>query len=89
MPKLLSALSAVGMGAMLWVGGHIVLVGSDHHSAGHIRTAYLDDHLVGLLVALTWLVSTAACAATGLVIGIVVAALVHLVCFRPPRSRSL
>lgn len=27
--------------------------------------------------------------ATGLVIGIVVVALVHLVCFRPPRSRSL
>jgi len=29
MPTLLSALSAVGMVAMLWVGGHILLAGSD------------------------------------------------------------
>ncbi len=92
MPKLLSALSAVGMGAMLWVGGHIVLVGSDHLGwhAPYRLVHHLDDHLVGSAGgALTWLVSTAACAATGLVIGIVVVALVHLVCFRPPRSRSL
>ncbi|SGN28572.1 putative CONSERVED INTEGRAL membrane protein [Mycobacterium tuberculosis] len=92
MPKLLSALSAVGMGAMLWVGGHIVLVGSDHLGwhALYRLVHHLDDHLVGSAGgALTWLVSTAACAATGLVIGIVVVALVHLVCFRPPRSRSL
>lgn len=92
MPKLLSALSAVGMGAMLWVGGHIVLVGSDHLGwhALYRLVHHLDDHLVGSSGgALTWLVSTAACAATGLVIGIVVVALVHLVCFRPPRSRSL
>lgn len=92
MPKLLSALSAVGMGAMLWVGGHIVLVGSDHLGwhAPYRLVHHLDDHLVGSSGgALTWLVSTAACAATGLVIGIVVVALVHLVCFRPPRSRSL
>ncbi|CKM93986.1 integral membrane protein [Mycobacterium tuberculosis] len=91
-PKLLSALSAVGMGAMLWVGGHIVLVGSDHLGwhAPYRLVHHLDDHLVGSAGgALTWLVSTAACAATGLVIGIVVVALVHLVCFRPPRSRSL
>ncbi|CFI29764.1 integral membrane protein [Mycobacterium tuberculosis] len=92
MPKLLSALSAVGMGATLWVGGHIVLVGSDHLGwhAPYRLVHHLDDHLVGSAGgALTWLVSTAACAATGLVIGIVVVALVHLVCFRPPRSRSL
>src|ERR1700740_1529081 len=30
MPKLLSALSAVGTVAMLWVGGHILLAGCDH-----------------------------------------------------------
>src|SRR3712207_5771746 len=29
MPKLLALLSTVGMAAMLWVGGHILLVGSD------------------------------------------------------------
>lgn len=53
MPKLLSALSAVGMGAMLWVGGHIVLVGSDHLGwhALYRLVHHPDDHLVGLLVA--------------------------------------
>ena len=30
MPTLLSALSAIGTAAMLWVGGHILLAGSDH-----------------------------------------------------------
>ncbi|AGL28538.1 integral membrane protein [Mycobacterium tuberculosis CAS/NITR204] len=58
MPKLLSALSAVGMGAMLWVGGHIVLVGSDHLGwhAPYRLVHHLDDHLVGSAGgALTWL----------------------------------
>ena len=30
MPKLLSVLSVVGTVAMLWVGGHILLMGADH-----------------------------------------------------------
>ena len=30
MPRLLSLLSSVGVVAMLWVGGHILLAGSDH-----------------------------------------------------------
>src|SRR3712207_8164833 len=29
MPRLLTALTVVGTAAMLWVGGHILLVGSD------------------------------------------------------------
>ena len=29
MPKLLTALSIIGIAAMLWVGGHILLVGAD------------------------------------------------------------
>ena len=29
MPKLLAGLSVVGTAAMLWVGGHILLVGAD------------------------------------------------------------
>ena len=47
MPKLLTALSAIGTVAMLWVGGHILLVGSDelgwhppygvvHHLEGYV-----------------------------------------------------
>jgi hypothetical protein len=48
MPKLLSTLSAVGTVAMLWVGGHLLLVGSDglgwhgpyglvHHAEDRVR----------------------------------------------------
>ena len=29
MPKLLTALTVIGTAAMLWVGGHILLVGTD------------------------------------------------------------
>ncbi len=38
MPKLLSALSTIGTVAMLWVGGHILLVGTDT-LGWHGRTA--------------------------------------------------
>jgi uncharacterized protein len=84
MPKLLSALSAVGMVAMLWVGGHILLVGGDHlgwHPPDDL-VHYVEDrvrHSVKAFGAvLAWLVNTGASAAIGLVVGAVVAALVHL-----------
>ena len=37
-PKLLATISVVGIAAMLWVGGHILLVGSSTSSAGTRRT---------------------------------------------------
>src|SRR3712207_9379036 len=37
MPRLLTALTVVGTAAMLWVGGHILLVGSDE---GGLHAAY-------------------------------------------------
>jgi predicted DNA repair protein MutK len=84
MPKLLSALSAVGMVAMLWVGGHILLVGGDHlgwHPPDDL-VHYVEDrvrHSVKAFGAvLAWLVNTGASAVIGLVVGAVVAALVHL-----------
>jgi len=55
MPKLLSALSAIGTVAMLWVGGHILLVGTDtlgwHAPYGFVH--HLEEGLNGLLA---WLV---------------------------------
>jgi uncharacterized protein len=87
MPILLSVLSAVGMVAMLWVGGHILLVGSDHlgwHSPYDL-VHYVEDrvrHSVKAFGAvLAWLVNTGASAVIGLVVGAVVAALVHLLSF--------
>ena len=75
MPWLLAAISVVGTAAMLWVGGHILLVGTDelgwhgpyelvHHleEAAHSAAGALGG-LVG------WLAETLASAAVGLAVG--------------------
>jgi predicted DNA repair protein MutK len=93
MPKLLSALSAVGTVAMLWVGGHILLVGSDHlgwhtpHGLVHHvedQVRHIAESVGGVLA---WLVNTGVSALIGLVVGAVVVALTHLVSFAR-RARS-
>ena len=84
MPKLLALLSTVGMIAMLWVGGHILLVGADdlgwhapyalvHHAEEVV--AHAVPFAAGVLA---WLVNTLASAVIGLVIGAVVVAVLHL-----------
>ncbi len=86
MPKLLSALSAVGTVAMLWVGGHILLVGTDtlgwhapyglvHHAEQYVH------HVAGVGGVLAWLVNTAASAVVGLLVGAVAVAIMHLLPF--------
>ncbi|OBF28500.1 DUF808 domain-containing protein [Mycobacterium sp. ACS4331] len=86
MPKLLNALSIIGTVAMLWVGGHILLVGTDtlgwhppygvvHHLEGYV------DHVAGVGGVLAWLVNTASSAVIGLVVGAVVALIVHFLPF--------
>jgi len=93
MPKLLSALSAVGTVAMLWVGGHILLAGSDHlgwrtpHGLVHNvedQVRHLVESVGGVLA---WLVNTGMSALIGLVVGAAVVALTHLVSFAR-RGRS-
>lgn len=81
MPRLLSWLSVIGTVAMLWVGGHILLVGADE--LGWTTPYHLVhelSHLVeGVAVVggvLSWLVNTAVSAVAGLVIGAAVAMLV-------------
>jgi predicted DNA repair protein MutK len=90
MPKLLSALSAVGTVAMLWVGGHILLVGSDHlgwHTPDDLVHHAEDQvhHAVELAGGvLAWLVNTGVSAVIGAVVGafgVLVVALVHLLPF--------
>ena len=87
MPKLLSALSAVGTVAMLWVGGHILLVGADelgwHAPYGFVHHVEEDVHHAVEAVGgvLAWLVNTAASAAIGLVVGAVVVAIMHVLPF--------
>jgi predicted DNA repair protein MutK len=87
MPKLLSALSAIGTVAMLWVGGHILLVGTDdvgwHAPYGLVHHAedFVHHAVRGVGGLLGWLVNTAASAVVGLVVGAVVVAVVHVLPF--------
>ncbi len=94
MPKLLTVLSAVGTVAMLWVGGHILLVGTDdlgwhapygvvHHWEQAVHHAV---EAVGGVLA--WLVNTAVSAVVGLIVGAVVVAIVHLLQRLKGRSRQ-
>ena len=78
MPRLLAVISVVGTAAMLWVGGHILLVGTDelgwhgpydlvHHleEAAHSAAGALGGFVA-------WLAQTLASAAVGLAVGTVV-----------------
>ena len=91
MPKLLAVLSTVGIVAMLWVGGHILLVGADelgwHGPYDLVHGA--EEAVAGLLPALggvlSWLVNTLASALIGAVVGALVVLILHLV---PRRERA-
>lgn len=84
MPKLLSVLSVVGTVAMLWVGGHILLMGADHlgwhapYGVVHHVEQWVH-HAVGPVgVVAAWLVNTGMSAVVGSVVGAVVLPPVHL-----------
>jgi predicted DNA repair protein MutK len=87
MPKLLGALALIGTVAMLWVGGHILLLGTDtlgwHAPYGLVHHAEEAVHhaVAGVGGVLAWLVNTAASAVIGLVVGAVVVAIVHVLPF--------
>ena len=91
MPKLLALLSTVGVAAMLWVGGHILLVGADdlgwHGPYGLVHAAEeAVAHAVPAIAGvLAWLVNTLASAVIGLAVGALVVAVMHLV---PRRTRA-
>jgi predicted DNA repair protein MutK len=88
MPMVLTALTVIGTAAMLWVGGHILLVGTDelglhvlysavHHveEAAHDATGALGG-LVG------WLVNTAFSAVLGLIVGALIVVVVTFIVHR-------
>jgi predicted DNA repair protein MutK len=90
MPKLLKALALVGTIAMLWVGGHILLVGADtlgwHTPYGLVHHAEeAVAHATGALGGvLGWLTNTLGSAIAGLLVGAVVVAILHLI----PRKKK-
>ena len=81
MPKLLSLLSTVGTAAMLWVGGHILLVGA-HELGWHgpydvVHSLEEPVHDIGVVGgALGWFVNTLASAILGIVVGFLIVAVV-------------
>ena len=87
MPKLLAALSTIGTVAMLWVGGHILLVGTDdvgwHAPYGLVHHAedFVHHAVQGVGGLLAWLLNTAVSAVIGLVVGTVVVAIMHVLPF--------
>ena len=91
MPKLLALLFTVGVVAMLWVGGHILLVGSDDlgwhgpYALVHAAEEAVAHAVPAVGGVLAWLVSTLASAVIGLAVGALVVAIMHLV---PRRTRA-
>ena len=84
MPKLLAALAAIGTAAMLWVGGHILLVGTDElgwhwpYKLVHRVEESVHD-VAGIGGVLAWLVNTSLSAIVGIAAGaIAVAVLTRL-----------
>ncbi|MDA3037952.1 MAG: DUF808 domain-containing protein [Actinomycetota bacterium] len=81
MPKLLSLLSTVGTAAMLWVGGHIVLVGAHElgWDAPYDFVHWLEESVHGVGGfggVLAWIVNTLASAVLGVAVGFLVIAVV-------------
>ena len=84
MPVVMSVLSVVGTAAMLWVGGHIVLVGLEEFGVGgplHFfhGLAVSAGHAIPFAEAVVeWLVETLGSALVGLVLGGIIVGVMHL-----------
>ena len=81
MPIVLAVLSTVGIAAMLWVGGHILLAGLDDLGVhGPYDTVHhLEDDVHDVAGGIGgWLTNTAASAVLGLAVGAIVVAVSHL-----------
>jgi predicted DNA repair protein MutK len=84
MPRLLTALTVIGTAAMLWVGGHIILVGTDElglhflYGAVHHLEEIVHEAAGALGGVLAWLVNTVASALLGLVVGALVVLVMSL-----------
>ncbi len=87
MPMLLKVISVVGIAAMLWVGGHILLVGLDDvgwhapYDLVHHAEELAHDAVSAAAGVAGWLVNTAASAVIGLCVGAVAVAVWHVLPF--------
>ncbi|MEU8663064.1 DUF808 domain-containing protein [Actinoplanes philippinensis] len=94
MPKVLTGLSVIGTAAMLWVGGHILLVGADElgwhgpYSIVHHMEEAVHDATGALGGVFGWFTNTLASAVVGLVIGAVIVALMAVTFHRKSHSAA-
>ncbi|MGO3328005.1 DUF808 domain-containing protein [Gordonia sp. (in: high G+C Gram-positive bacteria)] len=85
MPVVLSTLSAVGVVAMCWVGGHIVLQGVDElgwafpYGVVHSIEHWFHDLIPSIGGAIGWIANTLASAVFGALWGGIVLAVVHVI----------
>jgi len=88
MPKLLAALSVIGIAAMIWVGGGIVVHGLEEFGVtgpGHLihDVAVAAGHALPALHAVVeWVVAAAGAGLVGLAIGAVIVAVHHRIAHR-------
>ncbi|MDM7490626.1 DUF808 domain-containing protein [Rhodococcus sp. GXMU-t2271] len=95
MPKVMTVLTVVGIAAMLWVGGHILLVNVGE-AGFHWPADRLHDleHWFGDLVqggfggVLAWTAGTVASAVVGLVVGAIIVLIAHLIPKRKKREAA-
>jgi predicted DNA repair protein MutK len=83
MPKVMTVISYVGMFAMLWVGGHILLEGTSELGATYPyawvhHLSETADGVPGVGGALAWALETVCSMILGVITGAVVLALLHL-----------
>ncbi len=94
MPRVMTVLTVVGVAAMLWVGGHILLVGLDDlglsapYDAVHAVEGAVGDALGAAGGAAAWLVNTLGSALLGLAAGAAVVLALHLLPRRGGRGAA-
>jgi predicted DNA repair protein MutK len=94
MPRLLTTLSVVGVAAMIWVGGHILLVGLDDlglhapYSWVHHAEEVVHDATGAVGGIFGWLTNTVGSAILGLLVGAVVVAVMHVIHSRRPSGHE-
>lgn len=88
MPKILNVIAFIGMLAMLWVGGHILLVGFEELGwAWPYETVHHFSHMASA-GAVIWLIDTFCAMIFGFIFGSIIAGIMHFLPFGHGKGHS-